>query len=320
MLKYRLISGASLIAFVLALFWADGALERIPLNETMQQLFRGRTQPPPGILLCIVLMVLIPLCVRELATIFRNNGIETKPWLISIAAMACTITIFVMPRTLNAPTGVAIIASVLVGCFLITPLWQTRWMRIEGVVAAAGATMFAVAYLGLMAGFYLAMRRWHSAWVVLAVLLITKSGDIGAYFTGRAIGKHKLIPWLSPGKTWEGLFGGIAFATLVAYLFATISEHSDFAAVYRTVDHKLTLIHQRYDPRWAAVGGALLAIVGHAGDLTMSLFKRDAGLKDSGTLIPGMGGVLDVLDSPLLVAPVAYWMLEIAVGIRASAP
>src|SRR5262249_23507982 len=123
--------------------------------------------------------------------------------------------------------------------------------------------------------------------------------DIGAYFTGKAIGRHKLIPWLSPGKTWEGLFGGIAAAALVA---------AGAAALYR---HCLGTNGIGLMPcGYAAFVGALFAIAGQAGDLLESVLKRDAGVKDSGQALPGMGGVLDVLDSILLTAPLAFWMLS----------
>jgi len=127
------------------------------------------------------------------------------------------------------------------------------------------------------------------------VLLITKSMDIGAYFTGRSIGRHKLIPWLSPGKTWEGLFGGVAVAAAVGAGAASFSHHArlDFPVLW-----------------WhGAVFGAFLGLIGQAGDLLASLLKRDAGMKDYSQRLLGFGGVLDVIDSPLLVAPIAYWCL-----------
>jgi phosphatidate cytidylyltransferase len=149
-----------------------------------------------------------------------------------------------------------------------------------------------------MFGFLLALRREHSAWVVAGIVLVTKSCDTGAYFTGRAIGRHKMIPWLSPGKTWEGLAGGMITAALVAIggvaLYRHFAGESGVGAI----------------PFWnAAIIGALFAVSGQAGDLLESVFKRDAGVKDSGRTIPGMGGVLDVLDSILLTAPVAFWLL-----------
>jgi phosphatidate cytidylyltransferase len=165
------------------------------------------------------------------------------------------------------------------------------------VVAAAGAVVFAMVYLGLMTGFLLALRRGHSAWWIVGVLLLTKASDTGAYFTGRAIGRHKLIPWLSPGKTWEGLAGGILLAMVAGALLAAASDRF--------------LSEPDRVPVWLGVlCGAVFALVGQFGDLTVSLFKRGAGLKDSSQLLPGLGGVLDVLDSPLMVAPVAFWILE----------
>ena len=80
----------------------------------------------------------------------------------------------------------------------------------DGAMNAAAATLMSAAYLGLTCGCFLAMRHEHAAWTIIAVILITKSSDTGAYFTGKAIGKHKMIPWLSPGKTWEGAIGGVA--------------------------------------------------------------------------------------------------------------
>ena len=149
-----------------------------------------------------------------------------------------------------------------------------------------------------MFGFLLAIRRHHEVWTVLWVLMVTKSCDIGAYFTGRAIGRHKLIPWLSPGKTWEGLLGGIVVASLVGAGGAWLLQQG------------------RIEPApgvWlGALAGLLFANVGQAGDLMASMLKRDAGVKDSGNTLPGMGGLIDVLDSPLLVFPAAYWLLTFA--------
>jgi phosphatidate cytidylyltransferase len=311
MLKYRLISGSLMILAVFFLFWADGKLETVAIDGWLSRLFNDRPALPPGLVLTGLMCLLVPLAARELCVIFTANGIYNQPWLISIAGIASAMTMFMTSKSLTAPTGVVIIASVLVACFVFTLIWHSRHASVEGVVAAAGATMFAVAYLGIMGGFYLAIRRWHSAWVVLAVIIITKMGDTGAYTIGRMIGRHKLIPWLSPGKTWEGLGGAVLFSTLFAIAFAWAAQTwPDISVVHRTVDGRLVVLHQSYSILGAAIAGVLFALVGHAGDLTVSLFKRDAGLKDSGNIIPGFGGVLDVLDSPLLVAPVAYWMLE----------
>ena len=155
--------------------------------------------------------------------------------------------------------------------------------------------MLSVVYLGVLSGFLLLIGADISVWMIGGVALIVKCCDIGAYFTGRAIGRHKLIPWLSPGKTVEGLIGGI-LASMIAAIILNAALGSPL------------------DWWWVLIMGGILAVVGQAGDLTMSLFKRGAGLKDSSTLLPGLGGVMDVIDSLLLAAPVAWWMLRLSLG------
>ena len=125
-----------------------------------------------------------------------------------------------------------------------------------------------------------------STQIILLILLVVKFTDIGAYFGGRRFGRHKLIPWLSPGKTWEGLFFGLITAGGVGVACA---------------------VGMGILPWWKGlVAGALIGGIGQLGDLLESMMKRDAEVKDSGKLIPGFGGILDIIDSPLLAAPFAY--------------
>jgi phosphatidate cytidylyltransferase len=128
--------------------------------------------------------------------------------------------------------------------------------------------------------------------MVLYLVAVVKISDVGAYFTGRFLGRHKLYPRLSPKKTWEGLAGGVASSLLMSLLF------------YHFAGGRLGVLTLGcYD---ALILGLLLPVVGVLGDLFESLLKRSSGVKDSGSLIPGMGGVLDVLDSLLFGAPVLY--------------
>jgi len=204
------------------------------------------------------------------------------------------------------PPGVAIFVACVVVAVVSTAasvvlvsalLFYARNRTFEGSVALAGGTLLSFVYLGLMFGFFLAIRREHSAWSLLWIFAVTKACDIGAYFTGKSIGRHKLIPWLSPGKTWEGLAGGVVLAVLAAAGGAALLRRFDGAGPTASA---------------ACVAGVMFALFGQAGDLMESLFKRDAGKKDASAVLPGFGGILDVMDSPLLVAPVAYWWVEAA--------
>ena len=156
-------------------------------------------------------------------------------------------------------------------------------------------------------------RRWQSPWVIVAIVLIVKCCDIGAYATGRLIGRTPLIAWLSPKKTVEGLVGGVLTSGLAAVLLAALGNHFEHIVGKWTHVAGERLFMDYHMPLWYAfVAGMLLGLIGQIGDLTASLFKRDAGIKDSGASIPGFGGVIDVLDSPVVAAPLAFWLLQAA--------
>lgn len=129
---------------------------------------------------------------------------------------------------------------------------------------------------------------------VLYFIIVTKFSDLGAYCVGSLIGRHKMIPRISPGKTWEGFCGAIVVSTGASVLFA-------YLAGSRL--HGMTLTH-------AVILGIILSIAAVIGDLIESLFKREAGVKDSGKFFPGIGGILDLLDSLLFNAPIMYLYLR----------
>jgi phosphatidate cytidylyltransferase len=132
-----------------------------------------------------------------------------------------------------------------------------------------------------------------SAWLLL-VLLGTAACDTGAYFVGSAVGRHKLIPHISPGKTWEGLAGGALGAVLAAVALAGVLG---------------------IDGPEAVVLGLVVCAAAVLGDLGESLVKRAAGVKDSGNIVPGHGGMLDRMDSILFVLPAVYWFVRVATGV-----
>jgi phosphatidate cytidylyltransferase len=159
--------------------------------------------------------------------------------------------------------------------------------RARAVWLDLGAGALIQVYVTFMAGFYLVLTGSDGGeWWTLACIVIVVVTDIGAYVSGLLFGRHKLAPNISPGKTWEGFAGSIVFAIVSGLLLAWL------------------MLHQ---PWWVGVVmGVLLALVGTAGDLTESLIKRDIGIKDISTWLPGHGGFFDRLDSILPSAAVAY--------------
>jgi phosphatidate cytidylyltransferase len=296
--RHRLIFGPVFIALVVALVWLDEWTDHRPLSPFWRNVFMGLDTPPPGVVLFLLSVVVSVLASRELARIMRDKGIAASKRIVTSAAIAGLVVSCLVPQDLPGEVAAQVVSTAAAAVLLLSLAYYSRHKTVQGAVAAAGGTLLAFVYLGLMFGFLLAIRREHPAWVLLWVLMTTKACDIGAFFTGVAIGRHKLILWLSPGKTWEGLFGGVLFAAVVGGLGRWILVRVG--------------ITQQPGVWEGAAAGAVFGIVGQTGDLVASLFKRDAGIKDSSRLLPGFGGILDVIDSPLLVAPVAYWWLHAA--------
>lgn len=316
MLKHRLLFGTSMILLLVGLFTADAWLDTVILPEgLLQNIFLGRTNLPRGLVLMLTFVFLAYVAAGELATIFHAKGIEASKWVVRLAAITGCTFMYAVPAGLDSQEAVAVFATMTILLFMIAVVRHSYWSkRTQGSVGAAGAAMFVMIYMGVLPGFYLFIRRWHDIWVIAAIMLITKSCDIGAYFTGRFLGKHKLIPWLSPGKTWEGLIGGMITSSIVAVGFAIASNSMDVSGRFEGVGKESQFIVKTF-PIWgAAIAGLILGAIGQAGDLIASLFKRDAGIKDSGNSIPGFGGLLDVIDSPIVTAPFAFWLLKLLIG------
>ncbi len=289
MLKHRIPVGVALIALALALAWLDGALERV--------------LGAPGIALAAAASPVLLLGALELAAMLRAKGVRVTNALAVWSALSGLAIGSVAALAPNADRAGALSLPMsavwIVGALVVV----ARKRRTAGSLEAVAGAALILVLLGMIPASFLVLRQHESAGTIIALILVTKSSDIGAYFTGTAIGSRKLIPWLSPGKTWEGLVGGIVFAAAVGAGLAGLTGAGLGGAV----------LELPISPMIAAGLGALLAVVGQAGDLTISLFKRDAGFKDSSNLLPGMGGVLDVIDSLLFVGPVAHAVLA-AIG------
>jgi phosphatidate cytidylyltransferase len=166
-------------------------------------------------------------------------------------------------------------------------------------ILAISTTLFGLLYVPWLLNFiqkinYFPRLDSYGTYYVLYLILVTKFSDTGAYAVGSLIGKHKMIPRISPGKTWEGFGGAILLSTLASVVFALLAGPR----------------LPGMDWKHAILLGIILSIGAVIGDLIESLFKREAGVKDSGRFFPGIGGILDLLDSLLFNAPLMYLYLR----------
>ncbi len=184
---------------------------------------------------------------------------------------------------------ISVLCSVLLLFFFAEGLW--RYRPGVAVLEEAGRRFFGVLYCTLPLVLLLEIRLVAQGGVLICFLLLTIwATDVGAFFVGRRWGKRKLAPHISPGKTYAGFWGGMALASVTGGIMA-----GTLSLPYGWLE--------------ATLLGAVLSVVGQMGDLAESLAKREAGVKDSGQLIPGHGGLLDRLDSLLFAVPVYYLFL-----------
>lgn len=278
MLRTRLWMGALLIGLALAVLAADG--------------WFAPWYP------CLFLLALLAafLASRELVALLWAH--VPRPWLCHAGVAALVLA--------NWPTHVGCGGSVwawIIGTFtglvLVAFVVEAYHFREPGgAIVRLSLTLFVVAYLGLLASFLVQLR-----WLPGAVgsfgfalgVFVPKACDIGAYTAGRLFGKRRFAPILSPKKSWEGAIGGMVFATGMAWGINALS------AAY---------VGSPLMPHAVAMGfGLVVGLVGMVGDLMESFIKRDCERKDASDVVPGFGGVLDVLDSIIFAAPVAYLFL-----------
>jgi phosphatidate cytidylyltransferase len=201
------------------------------------------------------------------------------------------------PR-LDVETIALVIIVLTVGTLIAATL---RGAPFDKMIASSGATIVGVLYVVLLGGHLVALRTGFeerlSAHLLSFFFLILMGADTGAYYVGRAIGKHKLAPAISPAKTWEGVAGGV----VAGLALATVAHFWFF--------RELPL-------KWALPLTAAMIVLGILGDLTESALKRGAGAKDTAKILPGHGGVLDRLDSLLFNAPLIYYFAHFYFSAR----
>jgi len=279
MLWKRLIAGPLMAAAALGVLFADAAFA------------------PHYPILCGLVLLALTVCTLELVRLIPE---PSRPRLAVCLAGVLGMAVTPFVEVWCGATGksfdflfFAFAAAVLLA-FLVEMWLYTADGTGTGRVAAA---VFAFAYLGVFAAFFLKLRWLNpdtSGLMLTAAIFVPKGGDIGAYFVGRFLGKTPFSPLISSKKTWEGFAGAVLGAVAVALLL-----------------HAVGPVFRHGWPEAVAFGAAF-SVVGILGDLAESMVKRDGRMKDASARIPGFGGALDVVDSVLFAAPVAYLWFAVA--------
>jgi phosphatidate cytidylyltransferase len=294
LLKWRLISAAVIIGTLLSLLHLDF---HHPLGV-------------PGVWLVPLALLVSLLMVHELLDLWHSRADAPAAWPVYWAAPATVLAAAIpqlwplsgQPYPPGCPLGVLgwPVLAVVLGIGLAFVGEMRRYRQPGTATACVGLSVLAIGYAGLLLSFLVHLRGLYSnEWgmtALLSVIVVVKMSDTGAYFTGRLVGRHKLAPVLSPGKTVEGALGAFVWAVLAAL------------ACRRWLVPALVGADARPGAWWAwTLFGLLVALTGMVGDLAESLLKRDAQRKDSSRWLPGLGGVLDVVDSVVFAAAPAYF-------------
>jgi phosphatidate cytidylyltransferase len=190
------------------------------------------------------------------------------PWILGASVLwwgTATYLVLTYPRSSDHWASAA--CKLVIGLLILLPAWQ---------------------------GLVLIKQEPLGNWLIMAVMVLVWGADIGAYFSGRAFGKRKLAPLVSPGKSWEGVYGGLALSLIITVLVGFFRDWT-VAELFKGL-----------------IGAALIVFISVVGDLTESMFKRQSGIKDSSNLLPGHGGVLDRIDSLTAAIPVFAVLLWMA--------
>jgi len=234
----------------------------------------------------VVLAVAVLTAQSELYRAFRSHGYRPAE-VLGIAAGA----VMLLGAYSRGSTALSFVLTMTV---IASFLWYLADPNRERVAENLGATLLGVAYVPFLGAHVVLMTGLHHGPAITVCYIgLSALNDVGAYATGVFFGKHPMAPTVSPKKSWEGAAG----ATILLFLIALFA--GPHIAPF-TLGSALALT-------------AVIAIVAPLGDLAESLLKRDLGVKDMGNILPGHGGVLDRIDSLLLVAPAAYWLVRIVV-------
>jgi phosphatidate cytidylyltransferase len=242
---------------------------------------------------CILVSVFVGIAMHEFFTIVERKNIFVYKYFGII--LGCTIPI---TTYLNLGKGYANVEPfiIVMACLFTFVLQFIRREKPDNHLTNIAITLFPLFYISWFLTFFIKiMHLSDGAKLVAFVIIVTKATDVGAYFIGKKFGKSPLIPRISPRKTKAGAVGGLLASVLAAFLCGLF-----------LVD--IPIVH-------TIILGIIIGIIGQVGDLAESLLKRDFNIKDSGNELPGLGGVLDVVDSLLFTVPIFYFYLKLALFI-----
>ena len=299
MLRWRLILGTIFVAAVVGLCWLDVHAVR------------------PGIYLSLLATALAVPASFEMLRLYRAAGYDPSPGPLvvgSVLPVAVSCIPIVFPKlVINFSLGTLgwLTLGLTAGLAVVLFDAMRKFKEPGNSTLNAALSAFSVQYIGGCLGLLVHLRvvfapgdtsGFRGLFPLATLLATVKLSDIGQYVFGRLFGRHKLAPLLSPGKTWEGAIGGVLVASLASA-----------AGVAYWLQGSIGLRPSFFLVAWAYA--VMLCIAGIMGDLAESLLKRDAKVKDSSDWLPGFGGVLDLLDSILLAAPVGYlWWVAAFLG------
>ena len=287
MLLWRIISGAVIIAGLAFLVWLDYSLGE------------SNWLGIPGLVTLPLTMIIAMMATGEV--LWLQDNFDTKPhhWLVYVATFIVVLAAFVpmlwreYPNDCNIGRLGWMLFGIAAAAGLILTVEMHNYRKPGSNVLRISLALMVVCYIGLLLSFIGPLRLFHgNRWgmvALLSMIIPAKASDVFAYCVGKLFGKHKFTPILSPGKTYEGVFGsilgGMAGTALVFFvLLPWMTGETNVA------------------PIWAlGLFSIMVTSLGIIGDLIASILKRDGGKKDSSRWLPGLGGVLDIIDSPLAV-------------------
>ncbi|NQT95743.1 MAG: phosphatidate cytidylyltransferase [Candidatus Omnitrophica bacterium] len=245
----------------------------------------------PDWFLAAAVVILVGLGLYEFFNMAIKKGIEVYRYFGIIIGCLIPITIYFQFKP-TAELEFLLITAVCLAVFLL----QFTRRKTEQALAGIATTIFGIFYISWFFSFMIKLRIMpplgsNGKFLILYLLLVTKLGDMAAYFIGTAIGKHQLIPRISPKKSVEGTIGGFLVSLTAAILFRGLLPPIGIAHI--------------------VIIGIILSTLSQVGDLSESLIKRDCQVKDSSSLFPGLGGILDLIDSLLFTTPIFYFYLRL---------